>query len=179
MPSSHLILCRPLLLLPPIPPSIRVFSNLSTLHMRWPKYWSFSLSISPSKEHPGLVSFRMNWLGLLAVQGTHKKSSPAPQFKSINSFTLGFLYGPTFTSVPDYWKNHSFVDSCDPKLTIYGLTASKEQNLRPREGWGLCQQMGPKHRPRGRAVFSGTVFPSRRNIGWRMKCLISGLGSSM
>ena len=67
MPSSHLILCRPLLLLPPIPPSIRVFSNESTLHMRWPKYWSFNFNIIPSKEHPGLISFRMDWLDLLAV----------------------------------------------------------------------------------------------------------------
>ena len=72
MPSSHLILCRPLLLLPLIPPSIRVFSSESTLHTRWPAYWSFGLSISPSKEHPGLVSFRMDWLDLLAVQGTLK-----------------------------------------------------------------------------------------------------------
>src|SRR5574340_890908 len=72
MPSSHLILCRPLLLLPPIPPGIRVFSNESTLHVRWPKYWSFSFSISPSKEHPGLISFGMDWLDLLAVQGTLK-----------------------------------------------------------------------------------------------------------
>ena len=72
MPSSHLILCRPLLLLPPIPPSIRVFSNESTLRMRWPKYWSFSFSIIPSKEIPGLISFRMDWLGLLAVQRTLK-----------------------------------------------------------------------------------------------------------
>ena len=72
MPSSHLILCRPLLLLPPIPPSIRVFSNESTLGMRWPKHWSLSFSISPSKEHPGLISFRMDWLDLLAVQGTLK-----------------------------------------------------------------------------------------------------------
>ena len=72
MPSSHLILCCPLLLLPPIPPSIRVFSNESTLHMRWPKYWSFSFSIMPSKEIPGLISFRMDWLDLLAVQGTLK-----------------------------------------------------------------------------------------------------------
>ena len=72
MPSSHLILCRPLLLLPPTPPSIRVFSNESTLCMRWPKYWSFSFSIIPSKEHPGLISFRMDWLDLLAVQGTLK-----------------------------------------------------------------------------------------------------------
>ena len=72
MPSSHLILCRPLLLLPPIPPSIRVFSNESALRIRWPKYWSFSLNISPSNEHPGLISFRMDWLDLLAVQGTLK-----------------------------------------------------------------------------------------------------------
>ena len=72
MPSSHLILCRPLLLLPPIPPSIRNFSNESTFRMRWPKYWSFSFSISPSNEHPGLISSRMDWLHLLAVQGTLK-----------------------------------------------------------------------------------------------------------
>ena len=72
MPSNHLILCHPLLLLPPIPPSIRVFSNESTLRMRWPKYWSFSFSISPAKEHPGLISFRMDWLDLLAVPGTLK-----------------------------------------------------------------------------------------------------------
>ena len=72
MPSSHLILCHPLLLLPPIPPSISVFSNESTLRMRWPKYWSFSFSISPSNEHLGLISFRMDWLDLLAVQGTLK-----------------------------------------------------------------------------------------------------------
>ena len=72
MPSSHLILCHPLLLLPPIPPSIRIFSNESTLHMRWPNYWSFSFSISPSNEHPGLISFRMDWLDLLAVQETLK-----------------------------------------------------------------------------------------------------------
>ena len=72
MPFSYLILCHPLLLLPPIPPSIRVFSNESALRIRWPKYWSFSFSISPSKEHPGLISFRMNWLDLLALQGTLK-----------------------------------------------------------------------------------------------------------
>ena len=72
MPSSHLILCRPLLLLPPTPPSIRVFSNESTLRMRWPKYWSFSFNIRPTNEHPGLISFRMDWLDLLVVQGTLK-----------------------------------------------------------------------------------------------------------
>ena len=106
-PSSHLILCRPLLLLPPVPPSISVFSSESTLHIRWPKYWSFSFSISPSSEHPGLISFRMDWLDLLAVQGTLKESSPTPQFKSINFLALTFLHSPTLTSIHDYWKNHS------------------------------------------------------------------------
>ena len=91
MPSSHLTLCRPLLLLLPIPSSFRVFSNESTLCMRWPKYWSFSFSISPSNEHPGLISFRMDWLDFLAVQGT-QESSPIPQFKSINFPMLSFLY---------------------------------------------------------------------------------------
>ena len=95
-----------LLLLPPIPPSIRVFSNESTIGMRWPKYWSFSFSIIPSKEIPGLISFRMDWLGLLAVQGT-LESSPTPQFKSINSLVLSFLHSPTLTSIHDHWKNHS------------------------------------------------------------------------
>ena len=90
MPSSHLILCRPLLLLPPIPPSIRVISNESTLHMRWPKYWSFSFSISPSNEHPGLISSRMDWLDLLAVQGTLKShhSSKASTFQCSAFFTV-------------------------------------------------------------------------------------------
>ena len=106
MPSSHLILYRPLLLLLPIPPSIRVFSNESALHMRWPKYWSFSFSISPSNEHPGTISFRMDWLDLLAVQGT-QESSPTPQYKSINSLVLSFLHSPTLTSIHDHWKNHS------------------------------------------------------------------------
>ena len=105
MSSSHLILCHPLLL-PPISPSIRVFSKESTLCMRWPNYWSFSFSISPSKEHPGLISFRMDWLDLLAVQGT-LESSPTAQFKSINSSVLSFLHSPTLTSIYDHWKNHS------------------------------------------------------------------------
>ena len=157
MPSNHLILCRPLLLLPSIFPSIRVFSNESPLHIRWPKYWSFSFNISPSYEHPGLISFGMDWLDLFAVQRTLKslpqhhsskasillrsaffivqlsfqwifrvdflhdwlvwspcspgdsqESFPAPQFKSINSLALRLLYGPTLTSIHDYWKNHSF-----------------------------------------------------------------------
>ena len=90
MPSNHLILSHPLLLLPSIFPSTRVFSNESALHIRWPKYWSFSFSISPSNEHPALISFRMDWLDLLAVQGT-LKSSPTPQFKSINSYMLSYM----------------------------------------------------------------------------------------
>ena len=98
MPSSHLILCHSLLLLLPIPPSIRVFPNESTLRMRWPKYWSFSFSIIPSKEIPGLISFRMDWLALLAVQGT-LESSPTPQFKSINSSVLSLPHSPTLTSI--------------------------------------------------------------------------------
>ena len=106
MPSNHLILCRPLLLLPSIFPSIRVFSNELAFRIRWPKYWSFSFNIGPSNEHPGLISFRMDWLDLLAVQGT-PESSPTPQFKSINSSALSFLYSPTLTSIHDHWKNHS------------------------------------------------------------------------
>ena len=97
MPSSHLILCRPLLLLSPIPPSIRVFSSESTLFMRWPKYWSFSFSISPSNEHPGLISFRMDWLDLLAVQGTLKSllqhhSSKASILRCSAFFTVQLSY---------------------------------------------------------------------------------------
>ena len=106
MPSNHLILCHPLLLLPSIFPSIRVFSNELALRIRWPKYWSYSFNISPSNEQPGLISFRMDWLDLLAVQGT-LKSSPMPQFKSINSLLLSFLYSPTLTSIRDPWKNNS------------------------------------------------------------------------
>ena len=94
-PSNYLILCHPLLLPPSIFPSIRVFSNESVLCIRWPEYWSFSFSISPSNERPGLISFRMDWLDLLAVQRTLKESSPTPQFKSINSSAFNFLYSPT------------------------------------------------------------------------------------
>ena len=106
MPSSHLILCHPLLLLPPIPPSIRVFPSESTLCMRWPKYWSFSFRIIPSKEHPGLISFRMDWLDLLARRDS-QESSPTTQLKSINSSVLSFLHSPTLASIHDHRKNHS------------------------------------------------------------------------
>ena len=107
MPSDHLILCHPHLLLPSIFPNIGVFSNESVLRIRWPKYWSFSFSISPSNEYSGLISFRMDWLDLLVVQDS-QESSPTPQFKSINSSALSFLYSPTLTSIHYYWKNHSF-----------------------------------------------------------------------
>ena len=104
MPSNHLILCCPLLLLLSIFPSFRVFPKESVLHIRWPKYWSFS--ISPSNEYSGLISFRIDWLYLPAVQGT-LKFFPTPQFKTINCSALSFLYGLTLTSIHDYWKNHS------------------------------------------------------------------------
>ena len=106
MPSSHLILCC-LLLPPSIFPSIKVFSNESVLQIRRPKYWSFSFSISPSNENSGLVSFRINWWDLLAVQRDTQESSPTPQLKSINSSALSFLYSPSLISIHDYWKNHS------------------------------------------------------------------------
>ena len=101
MPSNHRIFCRPLLLLPSIFPSIRVFSNESAVCIRWSKYWSFSFNISPSNEHPGLISFRMDWLDLLAVQGTLKSL-----LKHHSSKALSFLYSTTLTSIHDHWKNH-------------------------------------------------------------------------
>ena len=106
MPSNHLILCRPLLLLPPIFPSIRVFSNELALRIRWPKYWSFSFNISPSSEHPGLISFRMDWLDLLAVQGTLKSLLQHHSSKA-SSFMHSAFFIVQLTSIPDHWKNHS------------------------------------------------------------------------
>ena len=107
IPSSHLILCHPFLLLPSLFPGIKVFSKELSLCISWPKYWSFSVSIIPSSEYSGLISFRIDRFALLAVQGT-LKSPPAPQFESRNSSALSLLYGPTLTSICDYWKNHSF-----------------------------------------------------------------------
>ena len=106
MPSNHSILCHPLPLLPSIFPSIRVFSSELALYIRWPKYWSFSFSISPFNEYSGLISFRMDWFDLLAVQGTLKSFLQHHHSKaSILQHSL--LYGPTLTSVHDYWNNHS------------------------------------------------------------------------
>ena len=106
-PSNHLVLCPHFLLLPSIFPNIRVFSSESALHILWPKYWSFSFSISLSNEYSGLISFRVDWFDLLAVQGT-LESSLTPKFKRTNSLALSLLYGPTLTSIYDYWKSHSF-----------------------------------------------------------------------
>src|SRR5574337_109528 len=115
MPSSHLILCRPLLLLPPIPPSIRVFSNESTLRMRWQKYWSFSFSIIPSKEHPGLISFRMDWLDLLAVHGSLKSllqhhSSKASIIRCSAFFTVQLSHPYMTTGKTTALTRRIFVD---------------------------------------------------------------------
>ena len=105
MPTNHLIFCRPFLLLPSIFPSIRVFSNELALCIRWPKHWSFSFNISPSNKYSGLITFRM--VGSPCSPRDSQESSPTPQFKSINSSALSFLYIPTLTSIPDHWKNHS------------------------------------------------------------------------
>ena len=141
MPASHLILCGPLLLLPPIPPSIRVFSNESTLRMRWPKYWSFSFSISLSSEHPGMISFRMDWLDLLAVQGTLKgllqhHSSKASILWCSAFFTvqLSHLYmttGKTMKSESEIEVPQSCLTLCDPVdcsppgSSIYGILQAR------------------------------------------------------
>ena len=109
MPSNHLIFYCPLLLMPSIFPNIRVFSNESVLHIRWPKYWSFSSSISPSNEHSGLISFRIDWLALLAVQGTLKSFLQHHSSKSsILRRSAFFVVQLSLTSIRDYWENHSF-----------------------------------------------------------------------
>ena len=107
MPSNHLILWCALLLLPSTIPSIRVFSSESVLRIRWPKYWSFSFRISPSNEYSGLISFRIDFCSPCSPRDS-QESSPTPQFKSISSLVLSFLYSPTLTSIHDSWKNHSF-----------------------------------------------------------------------
>jgi len=123
MPSSHHILCRPLLLLPPIPPSIRIFFSESTLHMTWPKNWSFSLSISPSKNHPGLISFRMDWLDLLAVQGTLQSllqhhSSKASILWHSAFFTVQLSHPYMTTGKTIAFTRHTFVGKVMSLLSI-------------------------------------------------------------
>ena len=128
MPFNHLILCQPLLLPPSIFPSIRVFSNESALCIRWPKCWRFSFKISPSNEHPGLISW--GWTGGSPCSPrASQEVSPTPQFKSINSSVLSFLYRPTFTYILDYWKNIKLIDNgnlvCDSELKL-GLCNNPE-----------------------------------------------------
>ena len=137
MPSNHLILCRPLLLLPLIPPSIRVFSIESTLHMRWPKYWSFSFSISPSNEHPGLICFRMDWLDLLEVQGTLKSllqhHSSKASFLCCSAFFIVHLSHPYTTTGKTIaltrrelcWQNYVSAFNVLSRLVITFLPRSK------------------------------------------------------
>ena len=108
MPSNYLILCCPLLCLPSIFPSNRIFSSESALHIRWPKYWSFSFSITPSNEYSRLISFRIDWFDLLAIQRTLRSLPQHHSLKSISYLVLSFLYGSNLTSIHDYWKNHSF-----------------------------------------------------------------------
>ena len=135
MPSNHLILCRPLLLLPPIPPSIRDFSNEPALHIRWPKYWSFSFSISPSDEHPGLISFRMNWLDLLAVQGTLRSllqhhSSKASSLQRSAFFTVQLSHPYMITGKTTALTRWTFVGKVMSLLfnMLSRLVTTKETN---------------------------------------------------
>ena len=134
MPSNHLILCRPLLLLPSIFTSIRVFSNESTLCYRWLKYWSFSFNISPSNEQPRLISLRMDWLDLLAVQGTLKSLLQHHSLKASILRRSAFFMGPALTSVPDDWKCH-----CDLPPMLWGFTESPSCffNRVPKPSWPL------------------------------------------
>ena len=117
IPSSHLILCRPLLLLPPIPPSIRVFSNESALHMRWPKYWSFSFSISPSNQHPGLISFGMEWLDLLAAQGTLKSLLQHHSSKA------------SILQCSAFFQSNFHIHMCNARVKKFGVIESSEASI--------------------------------------------------
>ena len=108
MPFNHLIICHPLLLLPSIFPTIRVFSNESALHIRWPRYWTFNFNISPSNEYSGLIFFRMDWLDLLAVQGTLESLLQHHSSKATILQCSAFCYSPNLTSIHENWKNHSF-----------------------------------------------------------------------
>ena len=171
MPSSHLILCRPLPLLPSIPPSIRVFSNDSTLHMKWPKYWSFSLSISPSNEQPGLISFRMNWLKLLAVQGTLKSllqhhSSKASILRHSAFFTVQLSHPYMTTGKIIALTRRTFVDKVMslllnmlPRLVITFLPRSKHLLI----SWLQSPSAVILETPKIKSDTVSTVSPRRSN----------------
>ena len=161
MPSRHLILWRSLLFLPPIPLSIRVFSSESTLRMKWPKYWSFSFSISPSNENPGLISLRMGLIGSLCSPRDSQESSPTPQFKSINSLALSFLHSSTLTSVHDHRKNHSlgYIDLCwhnSPQILQSGLFIFISNYI---NGWERAYK-------EKRIWYQRPIFPKRPNSFW-------------
>ena len=145
MPSNHLILCRPLLLPPSIFPNIRIFSSESFLLIRWPKYWNFSFSISPSNEYSGLISFRVDWLDLYSPKDS-QESSPTPQFKSISSSALNFLYSPTLTSIYDCLKNRSFdyMDLCwQSNVSAFNFAARLVITLLPRSKQLLISWLQP------------------------------------
>ena len=200
MPSSHLILCCPILLLPPIPPSIRVFSNESTLHMRWPKYWSLSFSIIPSKEIPGLISFTMDWLDLLAVQGTLKsllqhRSSKASILQHSAFFTvklwavnLTCLANLFFLYVKLCWNNthlsnklppaHSNLQGHLPQSVITVITQNRAYSFH--ESWinNRIHEEASCLPTRGGWVFpeEQNLVPSRRQfIKWSQKCVFISL----
>ena len=161
IPSNHLVLCCPLLLLPSVFPSIRVFSNESVFCIRWPKYWSFSFSVNPSNEHPGLISFRMDRLDLLAVQRTLQESSPTPQFKSINSSALSFLYSPTLTSIHAAAKSLQCPTLCDP---IDGSPpGSPSLGFSRQQDWSGLPFPSPMHESEkwkwSRSVVSDSLWP--------------------
>ena len=130
MPSNHLILCCPLLLLPSVFPSIRDFSNELAVCMRRPKYWR--LSISPSNEYSGLISLEVDWFDLLAVQETFRKSSPAPQFEGINPLAFCLLYGPAVTTVCDHWEGLDYMDLCRQSIVSVFNTLSRFITFLPR-----------------------------------------------
>ena len=135
MPSNH-ILCRSLLFLPSIFPNMRVFSNELALHIRWPKYRSFTFRISSPNEYSGLIYLRIDWFDLLVVQGT-LRSSPKPQFESTNSSAFSLLYGPTLTFIHDYWKNHSF----DDRESIFKLKSSDSLRTSGKTLLRDCQEL--------------------------------------
>ena len=168
MPSNHLILCHPLILPPSIFPSIRVFSNESVLRIRWPKYWSFS--ISPSNEYSGLISFRIDWFDLLAVQGT-LKSSPTSQFKSINSLALSFLYGPTLISIHEYWtlesSKNSRIDGISGRGVKWGVETRKTGWIKVVWGSGSFLDFSSSHTPHHWLIIPPTLWPKSRGLGFR------------
>ena len=153
MPSNHLILCHPLLL-PSIFPSIRVFSNELALCMKWPKYRSFSFNISPSNEYSGLISFRMDWLDLLAVQGTLKSLLQHHSSKNSNSLALSFLYSPTLTSIQDYWKNH-----CLDETDLYWQSDAKVVGPKIKCSWQISK--GPYLKQTQQSVFQWHIKKTR------------------